>query len=850
MIHITDKKVQEFEKQHISAVRKLAAECTVLLKSSGALPLAEPCRIALFGNGARKTIKGGTGSGDVNVRHYVSVEEGLENAGFTIDSKAWLDAYDERMVSARKDFIQKMKAEAKEAGANAVMYCMGKVMPEPEYAFSLDTDADVAVYVLARNSGEGADRTSAEGDINLTESEKRDILELNRKYKKFILVLNVGGMVDLSPVSEVKDILLLSQLGTPTGDVLADLLLGRAYPSGKLTMTWAPIEQYPSTEGFGDPDDTYYKEGVYVGYRYFDSANQTPTYPFGFGLAYTTFMVEPKAFSADEKEVAVTVCVKNTGNTAGKEVVQVYYSAPQGKLDKPYQELAAFAKTKELAAGETQDVTVAFATTDMASFCENSCAYVMEAGDYVIRVGNSSRSTQVCGVVSLDHDVVTERTKHLCPGWGFEDQTYSHISCTGEDEEAAAAPQARITAAKIGTVEHTYSEVMPELVKKEAFDFSLVRSGERTLDDFVAGLTDEQLAYLCIGHYKDVKGMDAFSAIGAASFQVAGAAGETSSRLNDLGVKGLVMADGPAGLRLSPAYKVVGNEVKSVGGGGFDAFMEFMDENELKMLAAMAPKPSEEEKNAPENYQYCIAIPIGTALAQSWNTQACELCGDLVGEEMEMFNVQMWLAPAMNIHRSPLCGRNFEYYSEDPLVSGKIAAAITRGVQKHKGCSTTIKHFACNNQETNRFVSNSVVSERALREIYLKGFEICVKEAQPHAIMSSYNLVNGEHSCNSKDIQTYALRDEWGYQGVVMTDWFVTGALSASSGQEESKNKYASASAAGCVKAGNDITMPGGAADKDDIMAALSDSSHPYALSRAELQTCAKRVLESVLKLS
>lgn len=849
MIRITDKNAQEFETKHISAVRDLAAECTVLLKSSGVLPLDGPCTIALFGNGARKTIKGGTGSGDVNVRHFTTVEEGLENAGFSIASKAWLDAYDERMVSARSEFIAKLKEEAKAAGANGVMYCMGKVMPEPAYEFPLDTDAAVAVYVLARNSGEGADRGPVEGDINLTETEKRDILALNQKYDKFILVLNVGGMVDLSPVNEVKDILLLSQLGTPTGDVLADLLLGKSYPSGKLTMTWAPIDEYPSTEGFGDPNDTYYKEGIYVGYRYFDSANKTPEYPFGFGLGYTTFAVEPKSFAADEQKVTVTVTVKNTGAAAGKEVVQVYVSAPSGKLDKPYQELVGFAKTEELKAGEQQEITVEFATKQMASFCEKSCAYILEAGDYIVRAGNSSRSTQICGVISLDQDAVTEKTKHICPGWGFEDKTYAHVSCSGE-ERIAGVPKISVKASGIVTTEHTYSECGKELEKKDPIDFAMVRSGQKSLDEFVAGLTDEQMAYLCIGNYKDVEGMDPMSAIGAAATQVSGAAGETSSRLQELGVPGLVMADGPAGLRLSPVYKVVAGEVKGVGSAGFESFAEFMDEEELKMLAAMLPKPSEEELNAPECYQYCIAIPIGTALAQSWNPQVCEICGDVVGTEMKMFNVQMWLAPALNIHRSPLCGRNFEYYSEDPLVSGKIAAAITRGVQKHKGCSTTIKHFACNNQETNRFLSNSVVSERALREIYLKGFEICVKESQPHALMSSYNLVNGEHTCNSKDIQTYVLRDEWGYEGVVMTDWFVTGALSVASGQDDGHCKYSSASAAGCVKAGNDITMPGGAPDKDDIMAALSDDSHPYALTRAELQTCAKRVLNSVLTLS
>lgn len=849
MVRITDSNVQDFEKKHIAAVRDMAAECAVLLKSNGDFPLASAGKIALFGNGARNTIKGGTGSGDVNVRHFVSVEEGLENAGFEITSKAWLDTYTSMLAEEKAKFLQGLKAEAKAAGVNAIWYCMGKVMPEPAYNIPLEGEAETAVYVLARNSGEGADRTPVAGDINLTETEQRDILALNEKYDKFILVLNVGGMVDLSPVSAVKNILLLSQLGTPIGDVLADILLGKSYPSGKLTTTWAPIASYPSTEGFGDPNDTYYKEGIYVGYRYFDTVNETPVYPFGYGLGYTTFEVKGKSVAADEKQVTVTASVKNTGNFAGKEVVQVYVSAPAGKLDKPYQELKGFAKTKELAPGEETEVTVTFDTASMASFSEEASAYVLEAGKYIIRVGNCSRDTHVCGIVSLDQDAVTEKVKHICPGWGFEDMkpegaTYSY---EGEAEEIAAALIIELDASRIETRVALYSEVMPEREKTEPFDFAKVVSRDKTLDEFVAGLTDEQLAYLCIGHYKESDG-DPLSAIGAAAYQVAGAAGETSSRLKDLGVPGLVMADGPAGLRLSPMYKWVNGEAKS--SGGFDNFIELMDENELKMMASMMPQPSEEEQKAPYNYQYCIAIPIGTALAQAWNPEACQTCGDIVGEEMEMFGVHMWLAPAMNIHRSPLCGRDFEYYSEDPLVSGCAAAAITKGVQAHKGCATTIKHFCCNNQETNRFLSNSVVSERAMREIYLKGFEICVKTSQPHALMSSYNLVNGEHTCNTKDIQTCALRDEWGYEGVVMTDWLVTRSMGDSMSGTENTNKYSKASAAGCVKAGNDITMPGGEEDFADIMDALSNPQHPYALTRAELQTCAKRVLGSVLKLA
>ena len=301
MVHITDASMQKFEKEHIAKVREVAPECAILLKSNGDFPLDAAGKIALFGSGARRTIKGGTGSGDVNVRAYTTVEQGLENAGFEVVSKAWLDAYEEHMTKTRKEWITAMKAEAAAAGINGVMYCMGKVMPETAYEFSLESDADIAIYVLARNSGEGADRTMVAGDINLTETEIRDILALQKQYDKFLLVLNVGGMVDLTPVNTVENILLLGQLGTPTGDVLADLVLGKSYPSGKLAMTWAPIAEYPSTEGFGDPDDTYYREGIYVGYRYFDTVGKEVTYPFGYGLSYTTFAVETKDIVADEK---------------------------------------------------------------------------------------------------------------------------------------------------------------------------------------------------------------------------------------------------------------------------------------------------------------------------------------------------------------------------------------------------------------------------------------------------------------------------------------------------------------------------------------------------------------------
>ncbi len=828
MIRVRTPEIQGFETEHASIMRKLAPECMVLLKSDGTLPLQNAGKIALYGNGARNTVKGGTGSGDVNVRHFVTVEEGLINAGFEITTGNWLDSYGSLAKEAKIAFDKKLKEEAEELGIDPAFYAMGQVMPEPGYDLSLDGEGDTALYILARNSGECVDRKIVEGDIRLSATEIRDIIALHEKYEHFILVLNVGGMVDLTPVQKVDNILLISQLGTATGDAFADVLLGRSYPSGKLTMTWAPIDAYPSTEGFGHPDDTPYREGIYVGYRYFDKADVEPLYPFGFGLGYTDFRIGSGKVTVRDNIITVSVKVENIGNVPGKEVVQVYYSAPDGRLDKPTQELAAYIKTKELAGGESEELTVSFPGEEMASYDTERASYILEQGIYYIRVGNSSRNTHICGAVSVEKETVVEALRNLGGDPGFDDLKIegSGFTCPEEETEKEAAEVVALA------FEHDLKRKTVYRSEPEAYlyrgecTWKEVKEGTRPLGDFVASLTNEQLSYLCIGDYKESqKDTDeVMDVIGDASGTVAGAAGETTTRLEGLGVGRAVMADGPAGLRLSTAYRLEGNVAKQA-----------------------EPEEAEEVAENPADavyYQYCTAIPIGTALAQSWNDELSRSCGDIVGKEMEMFGTPVWLAPAMNIQRSPLCGRNFEYYSEDPLISGRVAAGITFGVQLHKGCITTIKHFACNNQETNRYFSNSLVSERALREIYLKGFEICVKTSQPGALMTSYNLINGEHACNRKDLVTAILRDEWGYDGIVMTDWLVTG------GVDLGKGRHPYASAAGCVKAGNDITMPGMPSDREDIMKALSDPEHPYTLTRAELQVCAGRVLRMILKLN
>ncbi|MBQ5951479.1 MAG: glycoside hydrolase family 3 C-terminal domain-containing protein [Lachnospiraceae bacterium] len=794
-----------YEKEHSELVRRIGAECTVLLKNDGGFPLSAPGKLALYGSGARRTVRGGTGSGEVNTRRVTSIEEGLEAAGFIVTTKAWLDAYEDVRIAAKEAFIRELKRKAREHHTLAILENMGAVMPEPDYRLPLDGEGDTAIYVLSRISGEGSDRTALPGDIILTETEKRDIRRLDEKYDNFLLVLNVGGVVDLSPVADVSNILLLSQLGAETGHILADIVLGRSYPAGKLATTWSAWADYPTVGDFGDRDDTRYNEGIYVGYRYFDTVGKPPLFPFGFGLGYTTFEVRTLGASEAAGAVTVRALVRNTGSFAGREVVQAYVSVPQGKLDQPYQTLAAFAKSRELAPGEEETVTLTFDLRDLASYDAETASWILEAGDYVLRVGTSSADTAPAAVLRLAEGAVV-RTGRNCLGQpDFEDWKPVVYAVS---EVAVGIPVLTVNASSMQKEETIYD--VPACI-----------------DPQVAKWSDKTLALFGIGAF-DPKGGIA-SVIGNASKSVAGAAGETAGVLKDKGVPVLVMADGPAGLRLSREYVMdEKGKIHSIGGGMPESMMDLMPAPAALAMKAMGRKIPKGELHE----QYCTAIPISTAIAQSWDVEAAETCGDLVGDEMVRFGVHLWLAPALNIHRDIRCGRNFEYFSEDPLIAGKMAAAITRGVQKHPGCGTTVKHFAGNNQETNRYNSNSQVSECAMREIYLRGFGIAVRESQPHAVMTSYNLLNGVHTSEHRGLIEDILRAEFGFEGIVMTDWII-GVMYGK------KNKYAGPNAARTAAAGGDITMPGGKGDYEQLMKGIGDGT----VSRAQLEANATRVV-------
>lgn len=847
--------ISEREKRNMERSRRIAAQGMVLLENDGTLPLKVGGKIALYGNGARSTVKGGTGSGDVNSRFIVNVEQGLKEAGFQITTDAWMNRYDQAIEDARIAYYTdvKKKFEADQMGVFWFLFnnpFQDPVMIPIEQEDIISSDTDTAVLVIARKSGEGKDRKPIAGEYDLFEEEKTALRMLVENYKKVIVVLNVGGVIDTKFLRETKGvnaILLMSQAGNIGGHALADILTGKVTPSGHLTTTWAEnYSDYPGAMEFshmnGNVDDEFYKEGIYVGYRYFDTFGINPAYPFGYGKSYTTFDVKTNEVKVDKNQVSLSVTVKNNGdNYAGREVVQVYYSAPEGRLEKPYQELAAYAKTKELAPGEEQTLTITFAAEHMASYDVAAASWVLEEGTYYLRVGTHSRNTKVVAAIKLDRETVTQKLNNF-----FEkDAEWDMLSAKGaksytyasEEAEKDAAKVFALNAADIPCQKAVYRKENTEIPRKETTEpitVDDVKAGNATLDELVSQLTVEELTELCIGTARG--GFGSQSIIGAASL-TPGAAGDTTGSMEAIrNIRSMVLADGPAGLRLSKSF-MLDKEGKVIPGSGA-APMAGMD-----ILFADQPKP-EIPEDAAKYYQYCTAIPIATLLAQTWDVDVVKEAGDIVGEEMNELGISLWLAPGMNIHRNPLCGRNFEYYSEDPLVSGKCAAAGTNGVQKHAGVGTTIKHFAFNNQEENRMYTNAHIDERTIREIYLKGFEIAVREAQPMSIMTSYNLINGIHTANSAELLNYIARDEWGFAGIVMSDWGTTRK------RREDCDKYVHSSPAGCIKAGNDLIMPGSQEDVDDILKSVGakEGEVDCPITVADLQACAKRMINIIMQ--
>lgn len=750
------------ERDHKALARQVAAEGIVLLKNDGVLPLATK-KVAIYGPGSCMTVKGGSGSGDVQERHSVTIEEGMKNAGFVFPTTLWMDRfqgkYDEDVAAWRQDVEAKIKGFTPIQTMQMFDVIHENPMPYPActpiLADELTDATDTAIYVLSRQAGEGKDRRVEKGDYLLSDIETDSLKLLSAHYSKLILVLNCGSIIDLSILDEIRidAVLFYGQGGMEGGNALADILTGKATPCGKLTDTWAMrYEDYPCADTFsyrnGDLENEEYSEGIYVGYRWFDKQKIAPRYPFGFGLSYTTFDCEVQAVT----DSTVSVTVQNTGAYSGKEVLQLYISKPEGRIDHEKKSLVSFAKTKLLQPGESQTLTLSFDLKDITTFDETQSAFILEKGKYCLILNGSP-----CTAVNVDEEILVEQIK------------------------------------PIGSRVHTPYE--------EQFSPKVTALLQRLSDkDKISLVTGGGYAIRCYNN-------------------VMGAAGRTCTKLLKKDIPNIVLSDGPAGLNVNQSVVIMKDGTPRYPDGlPADWKWGWLKHFERFVKA----KPG---KGRPV-YRYMTAWPSETVQAQTWDMELIEEVGQAVGKEMLEIGVSVWLAPGVNIHRNPLCGRNFEYYSEDPLVSGKMASAITRGVQGCGGVGVTIKHFCCNNQEDNRNRVSENVSQRALRELYLRAFRIAVTEGNPWCVMSSYNKVNGVYVCNSRDFCTGVLREEWGFDGVVMSDWNATDQCSHSE----------------AINAGNDLIMPGNKGVEKALQKALAEGK----LDRQALNTSAGRILEMI----
>jgi beta-glucosidase len=724
-----------------------------------------------------------------------------------IVSEEWLKDYHNRYEQARTEWKEQILEAAKHVDNPFDAYAANPfAMPDGRAVTNEDIKAaEAAIYVISRISGEGKDRRKRKGDYYLSDQEEKDLYFLNEQKIPTVLIINAGGPVELTDLlagtENICAILNISQLGQEGGNAVADILFGEFTPSGKLTTTWTKrYDDCPAAEEFsylnGNLETEEYAEGIYVGYRYFDSFGIEPLFSFGYGLSYTEFDIRLCGINTASKGVTVTVEVENTGTTySGKEVVQIYASLPQDGSRKEFRRLVGYEKTEELKPGEKEILNIVLPAKAFASFLEEQQEWRIQAGAYGIWIGNSLSEAKLSAGVKVSADVMMEKTKKL--------------------EDHSEVVEIKDCAEELCRRAEEWTALLEELpnvsFEPEAEEKKVCRFPEET------EIPVEDLISLLYGNMSEIR-----STLGASGIKVPGTAGETSEALFDqYGIPSLIMADGPAGIRLQQTYEV-DREKDTVYGTGV-----------LGSLENGYLVGRKDHEGAERYYQYCTAFPVGTALAQSWNKKLMEQFGRKVAAEMEEFHINLWLAPGLNIHRNPLCGRNFEYYSEDPFLAGTLAAAVTRGVQSRPGCGVTIKHFACNNQEDNRMGVDAHISERTLREIYLRGFEIAVKEGAPTAIMSSYNLINGVHAANSKDLCTRIAREEWGFDGVIMSDWNTTV-------PEDGSIPWV------CVAAGNDIIMPGNPDDDKNIREAYKEGK----LTEKEIRLCANRILKLIRRLS
>ena len=652
------------ENENLAVAYQAACEGMVLLKNDHTLPLTNP-KVALYGPGATRTVKGGTGSGEVNERHSVTILEGLEDRGFEISSRPWLEDYETTYKAGEAAFLEEKRSQVRLLHPASLMKVLFDLYPIPQgraltEADFEQSDTDTCIYVLSRQAGEGRDRRPEPGDLLLSEGEEAAIRFCASHYAHFVLILNCGSAMDLRFTDEIPGIgaiLFLCQPGTQGGNAVADVLRGTVSPSGKLADTWADCyDDLPFAREYGslngDVREEAYKEGIFVGYRYFDTFGVRPRYPFGFGLSYTDFSVHSAGVSVMGTQVHALATVTNTGRDfSGREVAQLYLSAPEGALGREYQSLAAFQKTVELEPGQSQTMDLTFDLRSFGAYREADASFVLEPGDYVLRLGNSSRRTVPVAVLTLDREVVLSRHAHICP---------------------AAAPVDALTPPRRPAEDLNpgipHLPLKAKAFKTEYFDYDAPDAPESPrAKAFLDTLTQKEMAEIVVGN-------DMFSS--DIRFCLPGAVGNTTPKFWDRGLANVALCDGPAGLRIQRRSTLTARgRIKAV-----DLPMAGFAYAPALLRRRLTGDPEKE----PVLYQYPTAFPVATALAQSWNPELLEQVGNAVFREMREYGCTFWLAPAVNIHRNPLCGRNFEYFSEDPRLTGLMSAALVRGVHSFK----------------------------------------------------------------------------------------------------------------------------------------------------------------------
>lgn len=780
-------------KEHIALSRKAARESMVLLKNTDStLPLIKGKKIALFGKGSYDYVKGGGGSGDVNTLYIKPLAVGMEEK-----EKEGKVILFEESLSFYKEYVEECYKNGGVPG----------LISEPSIPSSIIDRAasftDTAIFTISRFSGEAWDRSVRgnklttndewirayvekqneifeDGDFYLTRKEKELFDALKKSFSSIIIVVNSGSTINLDWAEKeerVKAILYAYQLGMEGGGAISDILSGDVSPSGRLPDTFVPnLEDYYSTSNFHESKDyVNYTDDIYVGYRYFTTIKgeeKKILYPFGYGLSYTSFSYALSGYEIKDNTISLSIDVKNTGLYKGKDVIEIYIQSPDTlKLDRPKRVLAAFSKTESLDKGESTTLNISFSLRNVASFDDaglvSKRSWVLEKGEYSILITDDALSFERMSL-PIEKDIVFE----YCPTLLSSPLLDKRLQKDGSVLKLEKKEETPLTPGFPRQDINTLEGIQPKergaegyishmnLPLSKGIDFERVKKGELSLDEFISLLPTSVLI--------DLTG-------GQPNRGVANTFGFGNHL--DYGIPSVMTADGPAGLRLNSDTGIC-----------------------------------------------TTAWPCATALASSWNEKLVEEVGRAGGLEVKENGIGLWLTPAVNIHRTPLCGRNFEYYSEDPILGGKLAASMVRGIESN-GIGACVKHFALNNKETNRKDSDSRVSERAMREIYLKQFEIIIKEAKPVSVMSSYNLINGIKASENYSLLTGVLRDEWGFEGFVTTDWWTHG------------EHYLE------LLAGNDLKMGNGYPERVEEALSLG------LIERSDIEKNVKHILSSILRL-